>query len=137
MNQETGKRRLTVVTDPAPARLNPEAMENLKALEEMGVEGVFRELAESFVRETPAKIELLRELASNLAANHDLTRLARCAHDLKNTSATLGADTLSETSHLLERQAKTGDLEGAAELIDAVAKEYSRVEAALFRELQK
>jgi HPt (histidine-containing phosphotransfer) domain-containing protein len=133
MNRETGKDNVTGADNLTPADLNPEAVENLKDLEKMGVKGAFRELSEAFLREMPDRIELLREKV----VRRDLKIVARNAHDIKNSSGMLGADTLSEISHLFEQQAIKGNLEEVTVLLDSVVKEYVRAEAAILRELEK
>ena len=74
--------------------------------------------------------ELIATLRRSLAeqANEELRR---AAHTLKSNGATLGAESFSELCRTLEHSAKTGALEDAGELIDAIEQEYRPLEEAL------
>ena len=50
---------------------------------------------------------------------------------MKSNGATFGAMSLSELSHQLELLARSGTLEGTAELIGWIEAEYQRVSVAL------
>ncbi|NTU85130.1 MAG: Hpt domain-containing protein, partial [Chloroflexales bacterium] len=75
------------------------------------------ELIDLFVADTPAQLDLLR---SALAAQ-DLGALRRIAHSLKASAAFVGAMHLAEACAALEDLARGQTLEGAAQLVAAVA----------------
>jgi HPt (histidine-containing phosphotransfer) domain-containing protein len=63
--------------------------------------------------------------------------LYREAHNLKSSSANLGAVWLSETCRDLEAIGRSGRLESAQKLADQAAVEFERVKAALQAEIAK
>ena len=92
--------------------------------------GEFRFLAElidSFLEDAP---QLLAQLDQFVAAqNAEGTR--RIAHSLKSNAADFGAVLLSNLCKELEMNAKSGVLDGAADLSAQIRIEYGRVEDAL------
>ena len=110
------------------AAIDRATFENLKAT--AGADFV-HELIDTFLTEAPAMFEDLR---SALAAN-DAARFKRAAHSLKSNSNTFGALTLGAKAKNLE----LGGLASArepGEPLDALAREYARVAAAL-KELKR
>jgi histidine phosphotransfer protein HptB len=110
------------------AAIDRATFENLKAT--AGADFV-HELIDTFLAEAPAMFEDLR---SALAAN-DAARFKRAAHSLKSNSNTFGALTLGVMAKNLE----LGGLASAREPgdpLDALAREYARVEAAM-KELRR
>ena len=61
----------------------------------------------------------------------DATELRRAAHTLKSNGATLGAASFAEVCRELEACAKSGEMDGAPELIDRIESEYRRLDKAL------
>ena len=47
---------------------------------------------------------------------------------MKSNGATFGAEDFSELCSRLEGQARTGELDGASELVDRIEQEYARLE---------
>jgi len=89
--------------------------------------GFLGELIDVFFEDSPEQLAAAQEA---LAAG-DAEALRRTAHSLKSNSKNFGAITLAETCKELEDLANSDTLDGAAELIDQVAAEYDKAEAAL------
>jgi HPt (histidine-containing phosphotransfer) domain-containing protein len=68
-----------------------------------------------------------RALEDGLAA-HDASVVARAAHGIKGSAGTIGATTVYALATELDARARTGDLDGARERIDAIGAAYAQVE---------
>jgi CheY-like chemotaxis protein len=111
---------------PDRAVLDPAALENLLAV--VGGEFDFLvELIDSFLEEAP---QLLGEL-KQFVEDGDAAGVRRVAHSLKSNGADFGATTFAELCKELEMVGKSGELEGAADLLAQIMAEYKKVEAAL------
>jgi len=108
--------------------------EVLASLRELGGEddpGLFVELVNMFLEDTP---ERMRALAD--AMEHgDPTALERSAHALKSSAANLGALDLSKLFREIESAGREGDLGRAAPLVAQMRPEFERVQAALKSEI--
>jgi PAS domain S-box-containing protein len=108
----------------AGTSLDPSAIESLR---ELDGEGFLAEVINTFLRDAPALVATLR-------TTHDAGEtevLRRTAHILKSNGQTFGAGRFSELCRALEEQAKSGELEGCAELLDRIEREYAALEKAL------
>jgi PAS domain S-box-containing protein len=92
----------------------------LDSLRELGGDDFVAEVLDTFLTEAPGLVATLR---TALDAN-DADELRRAAHSLKSNGATFGANTFAELCRELEQRAKSGELDGAAELIDRIEREY-------------
>lgn len=113
--------------------IDPQAIENLRALNPGDNDEFLREIAGIFLEDTPQRIA---ELDSSLAAG-DLGKFTRAAHSIKGSSANLGAATLRAAAEKLEHHARTHGLTDAAALIAAVKTEFARAETELRRLIAK
>jgi HPt (histidine-containing phosphotransfer) domain-containing protein len=84
------------------------------------------EVVAAFLREVPEEIGSLERAV----AGGDGSGAARDAHRLKGQAASLGAPEMVEPCARLERQARAGDLEGAAELVAEIQRQFQRAAAA-------
>jgi HPt (histidine-containing phosphotransfer) domain-containing protein len=98
-----------------------------KHLQEAAGADFVDELVDTFLEEAPA---MLRELQGALAAG-DAEKFRRAAHSLKSNSNTFGALGLGAMARDLELGGLARVLDQDAELLAALAAEYSRVAAAL------
>jgi CheY-like chemotaxis protein len=106
--------------------MDPEALNNLLSV--LGGEfDYLAELIDSFLEEAP---KLLAEL-EQFVEDGDAAGVRRVAHSLKSNGADFGATTFSELCKQLEIVAKSGELEGAADLSARIVAEYKNVESAL------
>lgn len=118
-------RPATETSDPEPKEfvheaelLDPQAIDNLLALQEEGAPDVLDELFRLFLTETPRKLRAL----GNAIETRDASSLERAAHSLKSSAAMLGARTMARLSGKLEAlgEARTPEL-GARVLTELAA----------------
>jgi PAS domain S-box-containing protein len=99
----------------------------LKNLRDLGGDDFLHEVIDAFLADAPGLVAMLR---SSLDSRNS-EELRRAAHTLKSNGATLGAEGFAELCRTLEQQAKAGEFDGAAELVDRVEQEYVPLEEAL------
>lgn len=109
--------------------IDPEALENLRALNPDDNDEFLREIAGIFLEDTPQRIA---ELDQSLAAG-DAAKFTRAAHSIKGSSSNLGAMALRAAAEKLEHQSKNAGLGGVTLLVDAVKTEFTRAQAELGR----
>ena len=109
--------------------IDPEALENLRALNPDDNDDFLREITGIFLEDTPLRIA---ELDQSLTAG-DVPKFTRAAHSIKGSSSNLGALTLRAAAEKLEHQSKTSGLTGVAPMVDAVKAEFVRTQAELNR----
>lgn len=94
-------------------------------------------LEEAFEDDTAGIAELL-EMAMETGRKHrraledgfaagDAQVVARAAHGIKGSAGNIGAKVVYRLATELDARARTGDLDGARERIDAIHAEYERV----------
>jgi PAS domain S-box-containing protein len=105
-------------------RLDDGALENLR---DLGGDDFLSEVIGAFLADAPGLIASLRRSLDEGSAEE----LRRAAHTLKSNGATLGAAEFAELCRTLERRAKAGELDGAAELVDGIEQAYAPLEEAL------
>lgn len=111
--------------DPPPPILDSKALDKLKDI--AGDESFFKELIASFLSTSP---QLIADMHHALEQG-DAAKVKRAAHTLKSGSADFGAMKLSEFCKELEMLGKSGEIEGASQLIKQIETEYNRVKSAL------
>ena len=112
---------------PAPAgsvSLDAGALENLR---DLGGDAFLGEVVDAFLADAPELIATLRRALDE--RSHE--ELRRAAHTLKSNGATLGAEGFAELCRTLEQRAKSGELDGAEELVGRIEQEYRPLEEAL------
>jgi HPt (histidine-containing phosphotransfer) domain-containing protein len=92
-----------------------------------GLEGFSEELVQMFLEDAGPRLEVIR--AAIDAADADL--LSREAHSLKGSSGNVGATGVERLSRELEEAARSGDVRGAAHLVDKLDAELRQLGAAL------
>jgi HPt (histidine-containing phosphotransfer) domain-containing protein len=112
---------------PAPLVIDPQAIENLRALNPGDNDEFLREIAGIFLEDTPQRIA---ELNQSLAAG-DVAKFTRAAHSIKGSSANLGATALRAAAEQLEHQSRTAGLTSVAALVSAISEEFARAELEL------
>lgn len=110
-----------------PSVIDPQAIENLRALNPGDNDEFLREIAGIFFEDTPQRIAEL-DLS---ARTGDVSRFVRAAHSIKGSSANIGATFLRAAAEQLEHQSRTQGLGDVAALVEKVKTEFSRTEAAL------
>jgi HPt (histidine-containing phosphotransfer) domain-containing protein len=110
-----------------PIVLDPQAIENLRALNPGDNDEFLREIAGIFLEDTPQRIV---ELDQSAVAG-DTARFTRAAHSIKGSSANLGASSLRAVAEKLEHQARNQGLADVAGLVEQVKAEFARTQVAL------
>jgi PAS domain S-box-containing protein len=105
-------------------RLDDGALKNLR---DLGGDEFLGEVIDAFLADAPELVATLRRSLDEGSSEE----LRRAAHTLKSNGATLGATEFAELCRELEARAKTGELDGAAELADRVEQEYGALRDAL------
>ena len=124
LNQAVGEKTATyslnVTTNP---NIRP-ALDIAAALERVeGDRELLEELLRLFVNECQGTLRQIRDSWSS----HDVGALGRLAHTLKGSSANVGANELSQTAFVLERLARSGNLENAVQHIAHLEREIERL----------
>jgi PAS domain S-box-containing protein len=108
----------------AHVSLEDGALETLRGL---GGDEFLDEVIDAFLDDAPELVATLRRSLDEQGSEE----LRRAAHTLKSNGATLGAERFAELCRTLEQQAKSGELDGASELVERIEQEYSSLEEAL------
>ncbi len=122
-----GGRPAAAPAAPPAERQAAAIFDRAAALERMGDDGLFNEIAALFVADAPG---YLAEIDAALAAG-DGAALARAAHTFKGLCATFCASAGETTARRLERQAHDGALAGCDELAAQLRTEVEALTAAL------
>jgi len=110
-----------------PAIIDPQAIENLRALNPEDGDAFLREIAGIFLEDTPLR---LKELDDSLAAA-DNGKFTRAAHSIKGSSSNLGANGVRAVAEKLEHQSRENGLANVATLVAELKAEYTRASAEL------
>jgi CheY-like chemotaxis protein len=106
--------------------LHPPALERL--MQTIGDDrGLLAALIDTFLDDVPRLVDGARQGLQQGQADE----VRRAAHTLKSNGATFGAMGLSELSRRLESLARSGTLEGTADLLARIEAEFERVRLAL------
>ena len=103
----------------------------LEGLRELGDQELLAELAGLFLEDAPARLGALREAIEG----GDASSVERTAHALKGSCGNMGATGMVAICEKLEDEGRSGELGRAPMLVERLEAEYSRVRAALDREL--
>ena len=112
---------------PDFAVIDPQAIENLRALNPGDNDEFLREIVGIFLEDTPQRIT---ELDHSLKTG-DVPKFTRAAHSIKGSSANLGAMALRFVAEKLEHESRTNGLGEAAPLVESVKLEFARAQAEL------
>ena len=108
--------------------VDEQALEQIRSLQP----GLLEKVIHLFSTNTPALIAAI----ADAVAQSDPEALKKAAHTLKSSSANVGAITMAELCKTLEMMGRDKTIEHADELADKVSTEYSRVLAALNKNLE-
>ncbi len=115
------------------AVIDPSVLVGLRGLREAGEPDPLAELIDLFFRDTPARIEKMKDAI----ARSDGQALKEVAHSLKGSSNNIGARRLARLCADLERLAREGRLPESDRLFAKVTDEYERVRFVLEQEKKK
>jgi HPt (histidine-containing phosphotransfer) domain-containing protein len=116
-----------------PSVIDPQAIENLRALNPGDNDEFLREIAGIFLEDTPQR---LAELDQSLAAG-DTPKFTRAAHSIKGSSANLGAMLMRSVAEKLEHQSRTEGLAGVAALLEQLKVEFVKANTELSKLIGK
>ena len=102
----------------AGASLDASAVESLR---DLGGDEFVAEVIDTFLSDAPALVATLRTTYEQSQADE----LRRAAHTLKSNGQTFGAGRFSKLCRELEERARSGELDGAGELVDRIEREYA------------
>ncbi len=116
------------------AVLEPDSvdMKTLGSLREL-MEGRFTELIDLFLENVPRQLGTLKTSSKK----GDAVTIFRSAHDLKSSSANLGANRLSGHCEVLETIGRAGTTEGSTDVIKRIEIEFVNVKSILQLEAKK
>ncbi|MCW5549844.1 MAG: Hpt domain-containing protein, partial [Opitutaceae bacterium] len=109
--------------------IDPQALDNLRALNPGDNDEFLRELIGIFLEDTPKR---LTELDTSLTAG-DAGTFTRAAHSIKGSAANLGAMQLRTAAEKLEHHSRKEGLGGVAAMVAAVKAEFDRARGELNR----
>ncbi|MEH2193522.1 MAG: response regulator [Nostoc sp.] len=92
---------------------------------------VFAELIGCYLTETP---KLVQDISTAIATQNAET-LWKAAHQLKSSSASIGAIALAQVCKVLEAQGRSSELDNSVELITQLYEEYQQVKTTLEKEI--
>lgn len=107
--------------------IDPDAIENLRALGSEDDDSFLREIVTLFLEDTPKRFEELR--TSHLAG--DTVKYARAAHSVKGSASNLGAMRVRAVAEKLEYAAKQQGLAGLEPLQAELEREFADAEIEL------
>ncbi|MBI5768833.1 MAG: Hpt domain-containing protein [Verrucomicrobia bacterium] len=107
--------------------IDPQAIENLRALNPGDNDEFLREIIGIFLEDTPQRVA---ELEQSLRAG-DVPKFTRAAHSIKGSSANLGAMALRGVAEKLEHESRKSGLGAVAPLVDALKGEFARARTEL------
>jgi signal transduction histidine kinase/DNA-binding NarL/FixJ family response regulator/HPt (histidine-containing phosphotransfer) domain-containing protein len=110
-------------TEDAEPLLDPARLDDLVRLETITGKPLVRGIVDTFLTETPQRLERMREALGRA----DAEELAFVAHSLKGSSSQIGALRLTTLSAELEMASRQGHLEAAPALLSALDHELGRV----------
>jgi HPt (histidine-containing phosphotransfer) domain-containing protein len=107
--------------------IDPEAIENLRALNPDDDDAFLKDIIGIFLEDTPARIA---ELKQSLAA-YDQPKFTRAAHSIKGSASNLGATIVRAVAEQIEHQSRNSGLVEMEPLIAKLEAEYATAKAAL------
>jgi PAS domain S-box-containing protein len=116
-----------------PSPLDPSALEQLRAIEEGGAQGLLDRTLREYIDSSPGLIATLRRAV----AAGDAETMRDAAHSLKSMSAHLGAVQVALLAKSLEAMARQNDTGKAEEVLSALEPELDRVKLVLEKECQE
>ncbi len=114
----------TVRANAVGTSLDASAIESLR---ELDGEAFLAEVIGTFLSDAPALVAALRTTYEE----GDTEALRRTAHTLKSNGQIFGAGSFSELCRDLEERARRGTLDGTADVIDRIDREYAALETTL------
>lgn len=118
-----------ILKSPEAAVINRSAITKLKSILGPKSPKLLPKLMDYFISDAK-RLQITAEQAIN---DFDPENLREAAHTLKSTSASFGALALSEFCRELEILAKSGDLQGAGQILSSIKTEFDRAKTDLLK----
>ncbi|MDB6094119.1 MAG: hypothetical protein JWM32_1681 [Verrucomicrobia bacterium] len=118
---------------PSPLVIDPEAIENLRALDESGNDEFLREILGIFLEDVPHRIAELDEAI----ASGDVGRFTRAAHSIKGASSNVGANALRAVAEQLESRSHAEPLTSLASTLAALKTDFATTKVEIEKLLAK
>ena len=109
--------------------IDPEAIENLRALNPDDDNAFLKEIIGIFLEDTPQRIAELKECLTAF----DQPRFTRAAHSIKGSASNLGATQVRTVAEKLEHQSRNSGLNGLEELLSSLENVFAVARAELER----
>jgi CheY-like chemotaxis protein/HPt (histidine-containing phosphotransfer) domain-containing protein len=126
-------RPAAVAPKPAGSPIDAKTLDNLRALERQGAEGVVNKAIGYYLEDSPKLLETLDQAVSVASP----AELQGAAHSLKSISANLGALKLAALCKELEALGRADSVDGAEALLAQAHHEYEKVRGALAAECEE
>jgi HPt (histidine-containing phosphotransfer) domain-containing protein len=107
--------------------IDPEAIENLRALNPGDDDEFLKEIIGIFLEDTPQRIAELDQCL----ASFDQPKFTRAAHSIKGSASNLGATKVREVAEQLEHQSRNSGLNGLDQLLATLGNEYAAAKSEL------
>jgi CheY-like chemotaxis protein len=116
---------------PELAALDRKALANIRALDDEGGNTILVDVIGLYLEEAGRQIARLQSAVEK----RDATELDRVAHAFKSASQNVGASQLGELCRQLERQGKSGEINGSVDLVRAIEKQFEMIRPLLLAEM--
>lgn len=107
--------------------IDPEAIENLRALNPDDDGAFLKDIIGIFLEDTPQRIDELKQCLTSF----DQPKFTRAAHSIKGSASNLGASQVRATAELLEHQSRNSGLTGLEPLIAKLESDFAIAKAEL------
>lgn len=117
----------TTPPQPEPPAVDAEVIARLRELAESNPQKFLEDLLGTYITDTTQRLLALQKNSTDGNA----PELTRAAHAIKGSSLNVGANLLANYCQQVEEIARTGSLDGAANLIAQIEQEFERVKTEL------
>lgn len=109
--------------------LDPAVLASLRQLSVPGEPDVLTDVLKLFLAEVPPRMTRLR----NAWSSGNIEEMQRAAHSLKGSAGNIGAQGMFDVCRQLDGLGRSGNLEAASTLVDALDVEFDKVQAEIRR----
>ncbi|MFT3781638.1 MAG: Hpt domain-containing protein [Nibricoccus sp.] len=107
--------------------IDPEAIENLRALNPDDDDAFLKDIIGIFLQDTPERIAELKQCLTT----YDQPKFTRAAHSIKGSASNLGASKVRAVAEQLEHQSRNSGLDGLDPLLKNLEGEFAIAETEL------
>lgn len=109
--------------------IDPEAIENLRALNPDDDDAFLKDIIGIFLEDTPQRIAELKQCLTS----YDQPKFTRAAHSIKGSASNLGASQVRSVAEHIEHQSRNSGLGEMEPLIQKLESEFATAKAELDR----